>query len=154
MLTVYLDDSGTHERSDIVCWAGLFGNHYQWASFDEDWAKRLRESVPGKEQIKRFHMYDCQNGEGEFLGWSRLECDFLARELGSIITKNGLYGYALGISRRQWDEEVKGSRRSVLGDAEAYCVAHCFLMAERWATKCAPQDKQLAFVFDKRPHRI
>jgi hypothetical protein len=154
MLTAYFDDSGTHSSSDIVCWAGLFGNQFQWASFDQDWKKRLHESLPGRDPINKFHMYDCQNALNEYSGWKRHEIDFFCDELGRVIVKNGLYGYALGIARKEWDAEVQGDRRRVLGDAEAYCVANCFLMAERWATRCAPHDKQLAFVFDKREHRI
>jgi hypothetical protein len=66
MLTAYFDDSGSHAGSDVVVWNGLFGNQYQWKLFDELWAAKLGAPSPGKNSLRRFHMYDCQHGEGEF----------------------------------------------------------------------------------------
>lgn len=77
MLTAYFDDSGTHSDSDVVLWNGLFGHHYQWQYFDELWSAKLANPSPGKEPLRRFHMYDCERGDEEFLGWSRPACEFL-----------------------------------------------------------------------------
>jgi hypothetical protein len=71
MLIAYFDDSGSHTDSDVVIWNGLFGNHYQWRLFNELWEAKLKDPSPGKEPLKRFHMFECQNSLGEFSGWSR-----------------------------------------------------------------------------------
>ena len=84
MLEAYFDDSGTHDDSEIVLWAGLFGNRYQWEFFNQLWAKKLADPSPGKPPIKRFHMVDCYNSTGEFAGWRRAATDFLAHELTNV----------------------------------------------------------------------
>jgi hypothetical protein len=81
MLTAYFDDSGTHPDSEVVLWYGLFGNHFQWAHFDNLWAAKLGEPSLGKPPLSRFHMAHCQAGDGEFLGWNRTATDFLVHEL-------------------------------------------------------------------------
>jgi hypothetical protein len=153
MLTSYFDDSGTHDDSDVVVWAGLFGNQYQWQALDEGWAKKLQSPSPGKCPIRRFHMWDCFHGEGEFLGWSRVAREFLAKELKDLIIANMLWGYGCAISRKDYDDTVQGDRRIVLGDAEGFCVRNCYYNAVNWARQSAPYDRQLSFVFDNRPHQ-
>jgi Protein of unknown function (DUF3800) len=151
MLTVYFDDSGTHGTSDVVVVGGLLGNQYQWQFFNELWAAKLGEPSPGKLPLRRFHMYDCVQGENEFLGWSRTATDFLVHELGTIILKTGLYGYACAIARKDWNDLVTGDWRDAFGDAEGFCVRQCYLEAMRM---CAVLwQKDLAIVFDDRPHR-
>jgi hypothetical protein len=40
--------------------AGLFANQFQWDYLSELWRRKLAEPSPGKEAIKRFHIFDCQ----------------------------------------------------------------------------------------------
>jgi hypothetical protein len=152
MLTAYFDDSGTHPNSDVVIWAGLFGNQYQWESFSEDWAKKLQAPSPGKPPLRRFHMVDCQNGTSEFLGWSRTATDFLVHELGDILLKNGIWGYGCAVSRKDWDQLITGNMRVVQGDAEGQCVRNVYVRSLRWAQRHT-SDHHIAYVFDERKHR-
>src|SRR6187200_3068742 len=145
MLTAYFDDSGTHNSSEVVIWAGLFGNPNQWALLDDYWAA-AKSPCPGKEAITRFHMWDCDQSLGECLGWKRHETDFLASELTQIIIKCGIYGYACAVWRQDYDELVKGEVRTVYGDAEGYCVRSCYVRGLDWAREHAPHDPNLAFV--------
>ena len=152
MLVAYFDDSGTHTDSDVVLWNGLFGNRYQWQRFNELWKNKLKDPSPGKESLKRFHMFECQDSRGEFSGWSRTATDFLVHELGGIILKCGLHSNGAAIFRKDWDELVKGDLRTALGDAEGYSMRIAFVRAIKWAREIGFQDK-IEFVFDRRKER-
>lgn len=152
MLTAYFDDSGTHDDSNIVIWAGISGNQFQWDAFTQDWYAKLRAPSPGKLPLSRFHMSDCQNARNEFEGWSRPATDFLVHELGQIILKKALWGYASAVRRKDWDELITGHPREALGDAEGFCVRNVYVKTTDWA-KNWTSGKDVAFVFDDRPHR-
>jgi Protein of unknown function (DUF3800) len=152
MLIAYFDDSGSHGDSDVVLWNGLFGNHYQWQLFNELWVAKLKDPSPGKESLKRFHMFECQNSVGEFSGWSRTATDFLVHELGDIVLRCGLHSNGAAISRKDWDDLVKGDLRTALGDAEGYSMRIAFVRATKWAREIAFQN-EMKFVFDRRKER-
>jgi len=152
MLTAYFDDSGSHADSDVVLWSGLFGNQHQWQHFEGLWAAKLRAPSPGKPPLKRFHMANCQAGDGEFLGWSRTATDFLVHELGEIILRCGLYSNGAAISRKDWDDLITGNLRTALGDAEGYSLRMAFVRALKWAKESGCESK-IEFVFDRRQER-
>src|SRR5207302_10270039 len=106
MLTAYFDDSGTHDDSAFVLLGGLYGTDEQWEAFDIAWRAKLAAAVPDKPSLRRFHMFDCQHGDGEFVGYSKPERDALIHDLRNIIIDGGLHGYCCGGSRGDWDDLV------------------------------------------------
>lgn len=153
MLTAYLDDSGTHDNSQVVLWAGLCANHFQWALLTELSQQQLKAPCPDKQPISRFHMTECYDSRGEFAGWTRTETDLSAHEFTNIILRAGIYGRAFATSRKDWDELITGNVKIIFGDAEGFCVRNCYLQVTRWAKEKASYDHELAFIFDARPHR-
>jgi hypothetical protein len=152
MILGYFDDSGSHTSSDIVVMAGLFGYPNQWDYLSELWVKTLAAPCPSKLPLARFHMSSCQAGDEEFLGWKRLECDFLVDELIEIIRKSGVYGFGGALPRKHYDELVTGDLRRATGDPETACIINCFVKLVRFAQQITP-DKEIAFIFDDRPQQ-
>src|SRR4051794_23383288 len=150
MIRAYFDDSGTHDGSDAVVMAGLFGYPNQSDYLSELWAKQLANPCPGKDAISRFHMAPCQASDEEFLGWKRIETDYLVDELIEIICKAGVYGFGCGLSRKTYDELVTGDQRRANGSAETSCTINCFQSLLRYSQEVIG-SRESAFVFDERP---
>src|SRR4051794_36222543 len=93
----YFDDSGTHGSSEVVVWGGLMGTESQWLKFELKWKAKLAEPLPGKPPLKRFHMAECDAGDGEFIGYNRGELDAVTHDFRQIILDAGVYGYAAGV---------------------------------------------------------
>lgn len=152
MLTAYFDDSGTHGKSEIVLWSGVFGNQQQWARFNKEWSAVLKEPCPKWGPLKRFHMTECQSSRGEFTGWTRNETDYLVWSLIDIIVQCGLYANGLAVARKHWDAAITGDAVRAFGDAEGYCLRICYVRSLNWARKYT-DDVHISYLFDRRPER-
>jgi Protein of unknown function (DUF3800) len=65
-----------------------------------------------------------------------------------------LAAYGIAISRRDWNQIVRGDMKRFLGgDAEGYAVTQCFVRTLQWAQENT-FDPQISFVFDRRPSEI
>jgi hypothetical protein len=127
------------------------GTDEQWKAFNLAWRAKVAAPLPDKPPLKRFHMFDCHHGDGEFIGYSKPERDALIHDLRNIIIGNGLHGYCCGGSRADWDDLVTGDMRRFLGDAERFCVTQCFVWTDGWAERHG--ENEIAYVLDNRPHR-
>jgi hypothetical protein len=155
MVTAYFDDSGTHDQSNVVVWAGVFGTPEQWKALDTDWRAKLKEpspAIPAKEPIKTFHMHHCFNSTGEFEGWSRTETDFLVHELMQIILKHEISGYGFGVWRPDFDDLVSPDFFPMIGDPEGLCLRAVYTQSVEWVQRYTTEDR-ISYVFDDRPHR-
>lgn len=154
MLTGYFDDTGTHDNSPLIGFAGLIGNEEIWHLFEASWHEKLQRPLPGKPLLERFHMADCMARQGEFQGYSVPERDAVVYDFRQIIIASGVWGYAVGVSRPDWDELVKPSPIvGWFGDAESFCFRDCVSKMCGFVAELSPADKDLSLAFDKRPHR-
>jgi hypothetical protein len=152
VLTAYFDDSGTHAGSPVVSTGGLYGNDSQWETLEREWKAILDSPGDGWPRLRRFHMYDCVHGEGEFFGHTLGARDHLIYKFRQTILKAGLHGYSMAVSGPDWDRLVAGVHRDAWGDGERFSVLQCFLRTLDWASR-ESVETEAAFVFDDRPQR-
>jgi hypothetical protein len=151
MLSAYFDDSGTHDQSDIVVVAGVFGTEWQLMSLERLWRKHLQRPLDGKKRsLRRFHMTDCHDSRGEFLGWTRTETDYFCHQLRSTIIDSHVAGYGIACARKDWDALVSGDLRAILGDPEGLCIRNVFVKCLGYL-QAQYFDPHVTFVFDNRP---
>jgi Protein of unknown function (DUF3800) len=154
MLRAYFDDSGTHEQSDIVLVAGIFGTEGRMDGLDRNWKRHLDSPLCGrKERLNRFHAYDCYQSIGEFTGWTRTETDYFRHQLRTVIIESEVAGYGVACSRKDYDELIRGDLRGVLGTPEGVCINQCFVRSLGWV-QANTFDPQMTFVFDDRPSEV
>jgi hypothetical protein len=154
MITAYFDDSGTHEQSDIVLVAGIFGTEGRLNGLDANWKKHLDSPLCGrKDPISRFHAYDCYQSLGEFSGWTRTETDYFRHQLRMEIIESGVAAYGIACARKDYDELISGDLRGVLGTPEGHCINQCFVRSLSWA-QANTFDPEMTFVFDNRPSQV
>ncbi len=148
MLSIYMDDSGTHAGAPIIGVGGLIGDEAQWEQFDVAWRARLNAPMPGKPRLNKFHAYDCQYCEGEFATYNRAESDLITREFRQIIIQSGVIGFARAIDKSAWDELVTDERRANMGGAEHFCVTGCIreILGDAWDHY---KDEDVAIFYDK-----
>jgi len=150
MITAYFDDTGTHARSAVVGFGGLFGTSAQWNAFDLEWRSTLRAPLPGKLPLRRFHMTECMARDGEFEGYSEGERDAIIHDFRKIIIRSEVSGYAVVASKKDWDTMIVPPLRYVIGDAEIFCFRACVGKMASYIHNHS-NDAELAFIFDDRP---
>jgi hypothetical protein len=150
MISAHFDDSGTHTASDVVVVAGVLATEGRLACLERGWKRELEKPIEGrKRSLKRFHMTDCFNGNGEYAGWSRTETDYHCHLLHELMIGNDISAYGVACSRKDYDEFVTGDLRDILGTPEGFCIRNCFVRSLAWMDRTV-FDPEVRFIFDNR----
>ena len=103
MLSAYLDESGTHGDSRVMCVAGLLYKREQMEPLDSEWKEALSSAG-----VRYFHAVESSQLRGEFKGWERRKEDQLYRKLVGIVKGRACGGaVAYMTSEEQFDEYRK-----------------------------------------------
>src|SRR5215472_6623878 len=101
ILRAYLDDAGTHARSDVTVMGGLIGTVEQWEKFEAAWIARLADPLPGygKPPLRMFHLNHCVRHwpKSEFEHYSDTESAALRHDFRQIIIDAKLTGVAAAV---------------------------------------------------------
>lgn len=94
VIRVFLDESGTHNDSQILSVSAV------WAS-PQDWNKWTLDWIDAKAPIEIFHSVDCHNRNKEFSGWTREQRDAYVKKLLPVIGNHQIEGHFSAVDKRE-----------------------------------------------------
>jgi Protein of unknown function (DUF3800) len=142
--TAYCDESYRDHHVFVV--AGYLAATDTWSVFNYIWNDALRD-----EGLREFHARDCQQGEGEFKGWTVSARQQTWRRFIEVIRRANVLGVVTAIDLSAYDEfapSIKRMRHPGYGHAYFLAFQH---QVEEMANQLASLDarERLAFVFDE-----
>jgi hypothetical protein len=143
VLTVYLDDSGTHSGAEVTVVAGFVSTKLLWDGFRKEWARALR-----KERIDIFRMSDLENRRGEFDGWSRERTEAFRRTLFDIIHRKTLAPIGSALINADWERVMPAHIKTGWGGSYGWCAEDCAHQAYKWAKRTGRPGK-FRYIFEK-----
>ena len=98
MLKAYMDESGIHDGSPVLCVGAYLGRPAQWRDWTKAWnlAKRQACKALGKPVFKVYHATDAANCEGEFEDWTDPEASISRAVSMNRLDCSGSSGLGLG----------------------------------------------------------
>jgi hypothetical protein len=148
VLKAYFDDSGTHDSSKAVVWAGFMATEDQWTAFEDKWTALLK-----REGLKTFHMTEVHNCLGQCLDWSRARSDSVIHDFRQVIAEMDVVGIGSVVRTDDWAEVVAPHPWLVERLVSPIHLAweHTVQQALHWAQRRAeagmPPEK-VAMIFD------
>ena len=134
MLEGGFDDSGTHDRSDVVVWGGVMGDTDWFAKLDEPWKRLLDEPIPGKPPIKQFHHSKLSGSLDEFASYRPPERDLAIKAFRDVVIASRLVPVSFSVVLADWDRHITGKYREIWGTAEQFAFISCIVAAMRMST--------------------
>jgi hypothetical protein len=122
-LTAYLDESGTHDGSDVTVMGGMLANARQWQKFEigfSDIKKRHGFSI--------FHTKKFKRRDGDFKGWSNEQCLALMAELAPMTATAFSEGVTFSLDNAAYDAEYRNGekpRKLRLDSKYGLCFRQC-----------------------------
>jgi hypothetical protein len=130
MLTVYIDDSGTHKQSPVAVAAGFLSDVRRWGPtcLEKDWRVALAATNNPKIIEKGFHMAAFQAREGIFKRLTEEQRQNLENSLFQAINDHADVGFSAAVMKEDYDRLVVGKLRDKLGGHHQFVVAVCLWM--------------------------
>ncbi len=146
MMTVYFDDSGTHDQSDIAVAACLISDVMRWKSYESEW-----KSVLDNAGIRDagFHMAAFNFRKRPFDGWIEEKRHHVIKALIDIINRHAFVGIVTAVVKKDYDALVTGPLREKLGSQHyTFAVQSCLAFVEEWMT-VSDARQPMHYVFDQ-----
>lgn len=159
----YMDESGTHDNSEVVAVAGYLATYEQWNAFEKEWNEAMRYF-----RVDDFHMTDFEAHKAEFanLGWwtNNRRAAFMERITG-ICQRHTIIGLGCAIVREQYERILPQSlQEGIFRHPYYYCLYGCYCLllgfGNRWVTASGGIERRLStikpvnFLFDHKPGRF
>ncbi len=143
IVTVYIDESGTHEFGVTILggWVGRLG---QWATFDPKWSKLLKRNG-----LTYFHSKEMRGTKGEFKNWKRERKFEFTQSAANLALKNLEFGFTISVADDAYRDHYIADfrpREIPLDSRYGICFRHCLSLIPGFA-KDAFGDRELNINF-------
>lgn len=138
----YLDESGTHDGSDVTTVSVILSRPTLW----KEWTKAWNVA---KAPIKVFHSTDCANFRREFEGWDKEYRDRYVANLLPVIGRFDFIGLVMGIDNRdvaRLASEMPGARDTI-GSPYMVCLQMALHRTLDYLNELGVNDR-IAFVHE------
>jgi hypothetical protein len=148
MIKAYIDESGTHQGSNVLIIAGYVGTTDEWESVEARFKKADRLSG------RIFHAVDCAGGGKAFRGLHRDKRYRLFRKMVKIVNDHDIFGIGTGAliddysnvyprNGQNWEKWLTGAYETAFGDT---IIEVCHYSKERYG------ESPVSFVVEDSEH--
>jgi len=138
ILTIYLDESGTHGDATHMTMGALMATALQWSRIEKKLRKLSRDYG-----FRAFHTKEFTKRSGQFKGWSRERCmDLLAAVADRTMTVKLMESVTVAVNRADFDAEYRNTPwpkgvkpDSLYGFCFRTCLEHLLLEAHKRCRK-------------------
>jgi hypothetical protein len=150
LLTVYLDESGTHDSSPSLAVAGYIASAEKWARFDRCWKHFVDE-----EGISFLHMTDLENRKEQFKNYKDSDKLRVLKRAHFLIGDIGAIGFGSALNRADFREVVMGNAEAFKKIGSSYCLCASTVVHQiaSWARSTNHQEP-IHYVFGDITNRI
>ena len=144
---VYMDETGTHDDSEIVCAAAYVAKAKDWRDWTKEWNRE-------RGQIKIYHATDAQNLQGEFLGWKSEEVSELCSRLLPLINNGKIAAVTVGLKLRDLDIAAQNHpeiRDRIRANRYPLCFYYVVQRVLELMNKYSATNHRIAFIHENNP---
>lgn len=163
----YMDESGTHDQSEIIAVAGYLATYEQWTSFEKEW-----NLVMDHYAVKDFHMKNFEGRYDEFKWenywfwpWAEDTRKNFIERITTICQQHTIMGLGCAVVREQYERLLPQQMQGDFKHPYHFCLWACMSMLlnvgkGRWRSDSGSVEAQLAsikpvnFLFDHKPGRF
>ena len=126
---VYIDESGSHGGSPVLCLAGYVFKTGQARLLTRKWQRILNAHG-----LAYFRMSDCAHGNGPFAGMDKSHRAAIASEMIELIKLRATYGFAVTVNEQEYRSIIPANDVAV-GGPYSFCIRVCMIAIWSWAQK-------------------
>jgi Protein of unknown function (DUF3800) len=129
IISIFIDESGTHQGSPIMTLGGRVARLGQWVDFDRAWRRLLK-----REGLDYFHGTEFRGKKGQFKGWKDARCASFLSEAQKLVGKYTLFGFAVTMKHDDYKDVYRaGNKPNKLKVDSKYglCFRLCLLHVPR-----------------------
>lgn len=127
-IEAYFDESGTHDGSFVLCFAGFIIREDQARIMDAEWKEMLEESA-----LPYFHMVDCANGTGVFKSLSTDSRIAAEKKAIAVMRSRIAQCFVVSVDPVVFEREMPS--HSQIGTAYSLLAHSCLTNVSVWADK-------------------